>query len=180
MAITTYCEDWIPIPDGAGTYSYGNAAQDGKTATVESARRRAEVHKIEERVLAMRIAVVGSGYVGLVTGACFATWTRVVLVDNDEKKLTGCGREVPIHEKFLQELLTRIGKAHSVFRRLAAATRASEAVFIRSERRRLKVESRSLVCGVGGAGNLGGVEDISCRGEEQVRCIRASGFGPSS
>ena len=35
----------------------------------------------------MRIAVVGSGYVGLVTGVCFADLGHeVVLVDNDEKK----------------------------------------------------------------------------------------------
>ncbi len=35
----------------------------------------------------MRIAVVGSGYVGLVTGACFPDLGHeVVLVDNDEQK----------------------------------------------------------------------------------------------
>ena len=44
--------------------------------------------KIQGDRLAMRIAVVGSGYVGLVTGACFADLGHeVVLVDNDEKKL---------------------------------------------------------------------------------------------
>jgi UDP-glucose 6-dehydrogenase len=36
----------------------------------------------------MRIAVVGSGYVGLVAGACFAELGHnVLLVDNDERKL---------------------------------------------------------------------------------------------
>jgi UDPglucose 6-dehydrogenase len=36
----------------------------------------------------MRIAVVGSGYVGLVAGACFAELGhQVLLVDNDERKL---------------------------------------------------------------------------------------------
>ena len=42
----------------------------------------------------MRIAVVGSGYVGLVTGACFAELGHdVLLVDNDEKKLdSACER----------------------------------------------------------------------------------------
>ena len=36
----------------------------------------------------MRIAVVGSGYVGLVAGACFADLGHdVILVDNDERKL---------------------------------------------------------------------------------------------
>jgi UDPglucose 6-dehydrogenase len=55
----------------------------------------------------MRIAVVGSGYVGLVTGACFADLGHeVVLVDNDEQKLTALRNdEVPIHERFLPELL---------------------------------------------------------------------------
>jgi UDPglucose 6-dehydrogenase len=37
----------------------------------------------------MRIAVVGSGYVGLVAGACFADLGHdVILVDNDERKLS--------------------------------------------------------------------------------------------
>ena len=36
----------------------------------------------------MRIAVVGSGYVGLVAGACFADMGHdVILVDNDQPKL---------------------------------------------------------------------------------------------
>ncbi|MGC2513525.1 MAG: NAD-binding protein, partial [Terriglobales bacterium] len=57
----------------------------------------------------MRIAVVGSGYVGLVTGVCFADLGHeVVLVDNDEKKLAALRNgEVPIHENFLPELLAR-------------------------------------------------------------------------
>ncbi len=57
----------------------------------------------------MRIAVVGSGYVGLVAGACFADMGHeVVLVDNDQRKLEALrDGQVPIHEKFLPELLTR-------------------------------------------------------------------------
>ena len=57
----------------------------------------------------MRIAVVGSGYVGLVTGTCFADLGHeVVLVDNDEKKLEALRTgDVPIHEKFLPELLAK-------------------------------------------------------------------------
>ena len=57
----------------------------------------------------MRIAVVGSGYVGLVAGACFADMGHdVILVDNDQRKLTALQNgEVPIHEKFLPELLGR-------------------------------------------------------------------------
>jgi UDPglucose 6-dehydrogenase len=57
----------------------------------------------------MRIAVVGSGYVGLVAGACFADLGHdVVLVDNDQEKLAALrAGQVPIHERFLPELLER-------------------------------------------------------------------------
>jgi UDPglucose 6-dehydrogenase len=57
----------------------------------------------------MRIAVVGSGYVGLVAGACFADLGHhVILVDNDPSKLAALRNgQIPIHEKFLLELLTR-------------------------------------------------------------------------
>ena len=81
----------------------------------------------------MRIAVVGSGYVGLVTGTCFADLGHeVVLVDNDEKKLEALQTgEVPIHEKFLPELLTRHrGQRLKFSGDLQAATRTSEAIFI--------------------------------------------------
>ena len=81
----------------------------------------------------MRIAVVGSGYVGLVTGACFADLGHeVVLVDNDEQKLQALrAGEVPIHEKFLPELLAR-HRGHRIkfSGDLQAATRDSQAIFI--------------------------------------------------
>ena len=58
----------------------------------------------------MHITIVGSGYVGLVAGACFADMGhQVILVDNDQEKLR-CAQQrdkVPIHEKFLPELLAR-------------------------------------------------------------------------
>ena len=81
----------------------------------------------------MRIAVVGSGYVGLVTGACFADLGHeVVLVDNDEKKLEALRNgEVPIHEKFLPELLAKHrGERIKFSGDLQAATRASDVIFI--------------------------------------------------
>jgi UDPglucose 6-dehydrogenase len=81
----------------------------------------------------MRIAVVGSGYVGLVAGACFAELGHeVVLVDNDEKKLAALRHgEAPIHEKFLPELLARHrGEGIEFSGDLQAATRESKAVFI--------------------------------------------------
>src|SRR5213076_836582 len=81
----------------------------------------------------MEIAVVGSGYVGLVAGACFADLGHdVILVDNDEKKLAALNRgEVPIHEKFLPELLHRHRGARLKFSDdLEAAVRASSAIFV--------------------------------------------------
>ena len=81
----------------------------------------------------MRIAVVGSGYVGLVTGACFADLGHdVVLVDNDEKKLASLRNgEVPIHENFLPELLARhCGQRIKFSGDLQGATRDSQVVFI--------------------------------------------------
>jgi UDPglucose 6-dehydrogenase len=81
----------------------------------------------------MRIAVVGSGYVGLVAGACFADLGHeVVLVDNDERKLAALNAgEVPIHENFLPELLERHRGARLCFSDdLRHAVRASSAIFI--------------------------------------------------
>jgi UDPglucose 6-dehydrogenase len=81
----------------------------------------------------MRIAVVGSGYVGLVAGACFAELGhQVILVDNDSAKIAALKRgEVPIHEQFLPELLERHrGRRLSFTEDLAEAVQASTAVFI--------------------------------------------------
>src|SRR3954471_1413276 len=81
----------------------------------------------------MRIAVVGSGYVGLVAGACFSELVhQVVLVDNDERKLAELQRgECPIHEKFLPELLERHrGKSLDFTGNLPEAVRRSQLIFI--------------------------------------------------
>src|SRR4051812_34017341 len=81
----------------------------------------------------MQIAVIGSGYVGLVAGACFADLGHdVIVVDNDEKKLAALNRgEVPIHENFLPELLHRHRGARLKFSDdLETAVRASTAIFV--------------------------------------------------
>jgi len=81
----------------------------------------------------MRIAVVGSGYVGLVAGACFADLGHdVILVDNDQPKLEALRNgQVPIHEKFLPELLTRHrGQRLTFSDDLMEAVRLSSVIFV--------------------------------------------------
>jgi UDPglucose 6-dehydrogenase len=81
----------------------------------------------------MQLAVVGSGYVGLVAGACFADLGHdVIVVDNDENKLAALNRgEVPIHENFLPELLERHRGSKLKFSDdLETAVRASAVVFV--------------------------------------------------
>ena len=57
----------------------------------------------------MKIAVIGTGYVGLVTGTCFAeTGNEVVCVDIDESKVEKMRNgEVPIYEPHLDVLFER-------------------------------------------------------------------------
>jgi UDPglucose 6-dehydrogenase len=79
------------------------------------------------------IAVVGSGYVGLVAAACFAEiGHRVVCVDNDEAKVRVLQEGgVPIHEEYLPELLSRHRANQVEFTTdLRAAIQASQVVFI--------------------------------------------------
>jgi UDPglucose 6-dehydrogenase len=79
------------------------------------------------------IAVVGSGYVGLVATACFAEIGHsVICVDNDEAKLRVLrDGGVPIHEDYLPELLERHrGHAIEFTSDLRAATQAAQAIFV--------------------------------------------------
>jgi len=81
----------------------------------------------------MRISVVGSGYVGLVAGACFADLGQeVILVDNDHSKLRALRQgQVPIHEKFLPELLSRHRGHRLTFSDdLKESVRQSAAIFV--------------------------------------------------
>src|SRR6201985_1743729 len=79
------------------------------------------------------IAVVGSGYVGLVASVCFAEiGHRVICVDNDESKIAMLrDGKVPIYEEYLPELLDRHRKASIEFTTdLHTATQSAQAIFI--------------------------------------------------
>lgn len=62
----------------------------------------------------MKIAIIGSGYVGLVTGACFAQiGHEVICVDNDERKVKALNQgKIPIYEPGLEHLVLRNVAAH--------------------------------------------------------------------
>jgi UDPglucose 6-dehydrogenase len=82
----------------------------------------------------LRIGVVGTGYVGLVVGACLAENGNTVLcVDNDEAKVAALRRgEIPIYEPGLGEMIPRnVQEERLRFTTdLTAAVRESEILFI--------------------------------------------------
>jgi UDPglucose 6-dehydrogenase len=90
----------------------------------------------------MRVTIFGSGYVGLVTGACLAdAGNHVICVDVDEKKIARLNQgDVPIHEPGLEALIKRNaeagrlefttdakkGIAHGLFQLIAVGTPPGE------------------------------------------------------
>jgi UDPglucose 6-dehydrogenase len=82
----------------------------------------------------MKIAVIGTGYVGLVAGTCFAeTGNTVICVDNDPKKIRALhDGKIPIYEPGLEELVKRNVSEERLFfsMDLADAVRKSTLVFI--------------------------------------------------
>jgi UDPglucose 6-dehydrogenase len=82
----------------------------------------------------MRIAVVGTGYVGLVVGACFAeTGNQVTCVDKDANKVRALRRgKIPIFEPGLEELVKRnAGEKRLGFTLdLKTAVKKSDVIFI--------------------------------------------------
>jgi UDPglucose 6-dehydrogenase len=78
--------------------------------------------------------MIGSGYVGLVSGACFADFGHdVTCVDKDESRIAALERgEIPIFEPGLEEIVaTNVRQKRLSFtRNLAPAVAAADAVFI--------------------------------------------------
>jgi len=90
----------------------------------------------------MRVTIFGSGYVGLVTGACFAdAGNHVICVDVNAAKIEALNRgEIPIHEPGLEELIERNvkegrlefttdakkGVVHGLFQMIAVGTPPDE------------------------------------------------------
>jgi len=82
----------------------------------------------------MKIAMIGTGYVGLVSGACFADFgNHVICVDKDVEKIAALSRgEIPIFEPGLDDLVTNNVQAGrlSFTTNLADAVGTADAVFI--------------------------------------------------
>ena len=108
----------------------------------------------------MQVAVFGAGYVGLVTGACFAELGHeVVIRDVVEAKIEALreGR-VPIHESGLEELLARNGE------RLAFTTEVAEAV----------EDADVVYVAVGTPPTYSGDADLSACGRSWTSCRRST------
>jgi UDPglucose 6-dehydrogenase len=82
----------------------------------------------------MRVAMIGTGYVGLVSGACFSEFgVSVVCVDQDADKVARLERgEMPIFEPGLEQLVAtnRAAGRLSFTTDLRAAVKGADAVFI--------------------------------------------------
>src|SRR5438876_8838542 len=82
----------------------------------------------------MHIAMIGAGYVGMVSGACFSDFGhQVVCIDSNAEKVDSLNNgEMPIHEPGLAELVARnVGQGRLSFASdLKSAVSEAEVVFI--------------------------------------------------
>jgi len=82
----------------------------------------------------MKIGIIGTGYVGLVTGTCLADMgNEVICVDNDEKKLEKLNNnQITIYERGLEELFERNVKENRLYftKDLSLAINNSQVIFL--------------------------------------------------
>ncbi|NBV14436.1 MAG: UDP-glucose/GDP-mannose dehydrogenase family protein [Sphingobacteriia bacterium] len=107
----------------------------------------------------MKISVIGTGYVGLVTGVCFAeSGNQVICVDNDPEKLTKLrAGQVPIYEPGLETLFERNlkeGRIHFTDS-LADAVHHAEIIFLALPTPPMEDGSADLKYVLGVAGEMG-------------------------
>ena len=114
----------------------------------------------------MNITVVGTGYVGLVTGACFSDWGHHVLcVDNDENKVKMLKQlKMPIYEDGLEELVQRnvaAGRLHFTSS-IEEGSQFAEVIFI----------AVGTPPGYRGAANMSYVEQVARQVAEHMTAYR--------
>lgn len=82
----------------------------------------------------MKIAVIGTGYVGLVAGTCFSdTGNDVICVDIDKNKIASLNKgEIPIYEPGLEEMLKRNERQDRLkfTTEISSAVKTSDIIFI--------------------------------------------------
>ncbi|MBI4398808.1 MAG: UDP-glucose/GDP-mannose dehydrogenase family protein [Candidatus Omnitrophica bacterium] len=82
----------------------------------------------------MNIGIIGTGYVGLTTGACFASLgNRVICVDNNVQKINMLKKgHMPIYEPGLEELVKQNEKENRIefTTRISEAVKKSDVIFI--------------------------------------------------
>src|ERR1700739_4661463 len=120
----------------------------------------------------MRVAMIGTGYVGLVSGACFAHFGHhVTCVDKDADKIAALSRgEIPIYEPGLTELVRSNIRDHRLAfgTELANPVAAADAVFIA-----VGTPSRRGRCRPRGAGSLPPSPSQRSRSEPVTRSKRS-------